>query len=54
MSRDYLKEKKWLNANYKRLEARVKKEKAEKFLKKINKPFSTWVNEKVDEELTKK
>lgn len=53
MPRNYQKELDWMKKNYKRFEVRVEKEKAEILLKKINKPFSTWVKEKIDEELTK-
>ena len=53
MSRDLKKESEWRKSKYKRLVVDVDKNIAEKFLKKIKKPYSIWVKEKIDEELTK-
>lgn len=52
--RNYKKENEWLKENYKRFEVRIEKEKANEFLSKINKPFATWVKEKIEEELKKR
>ena len=50
----YKKENEWLKQNFKRFEVRIEKEKAEEFIKKINKPFATWAKEKIEEELKKR
>lgn len=52
--RNYKKENEWLKQNFKRFEVRIEKEKAEEFIKKINKPFATWAKEKIEEELKKR
>lgn len=53
MSRDFKKESEWRKNKYKRLIVDLDKNIAEEFLNKINKPFSTWVKEKINEELKK-
>ena len=54
MSRNYEKETQWEKEKYKRLVAKVDKKTAEKFLKKLDKPYANWLKEKINEELEKK
>ena len=51
MSRNYKKETQWEKDKYKRLVAKIDKELAEEFLNKINKPYSVWLKEKINEEM---
>ena len=51
MSRNYKKENEWEKTKYKRLVAKIDIDLAEKFLKKINKPYAVWLKEKISEEL---
>lgn len=53
MSRNYEKETKWEKDKYKRLVAKIDKQLAEKFLNKLDKPYATWLKEKINEELEK-
>ena len=53
MSRNYEKETKWEKEKYKRLVAKIDKDIAEKFLKRIDKPYAVWLKDKIDEELKK-
>ena len=51
LSRNYRKENEWEKSKYKRLVAKIDIDLAEKFLKKINKPYAVWLKEKISEEL---
>lgn len=54
--RNVKKETEWRKKNYKRLEIKVRKEKAEKFIKKLqeeNKSVNGWGNEQIKKYLKK-
>lgn len=53
MSRDYQKEAEWENKKYKRLVAKVDKELAEEFLRKLDKPYATWLKNEIEKFLKK-
>lgn len=53
MARDYKKELEWENKKYKRLVAKVDKELAEEFLKKLQKPYTSWLREEIENFLKK-
>lgn len=53
--RDYKKESEWEKKKYKRLSIKMDKDKAEKFIQKLNgKEYSVWIKEKIDEFLKNK
>ena len=50
--RDYKKESEWEKNKYKRLTVKMEREKAEKFIQKLDgKEYSVWIKEKIDEYL---
>ena len=54
MSRNYEKEKEWENKKYKRLVAKIDKNLAEEFLKKLDKPYANWLKNEIEKYLEKK